>query len=166
LSSNKDNCQLTEFEVITMIFRQQQRSLIQRLSIISAISLIIFVLPILATKVAAQNLGDPKTLGCMDDAKTSDQEPKSYQDGIFRREVNVELRYSPKCKAVWNKSNEVIKDSILWLEQEGDNRRLNEFQVQHRGSYYTSAVDVSKPVKACVSIPSLNEPVCTRYWKP
>jgi Zn-finger nucleic acid-binding protein len=111
------------------------------------------------------NGADPSTMQCTKDSYTATQTVKSYWDWATRREVKIELRYSPSCRAVWNRSGEVISGSRLWLEKEGSPQSYNLFTTQSRGTYYTNMLEANTRIKACVEIPNkLRE--CGAFWKP
>lgn len=160
-------------------FLSQKNSFLKVGIQISAIGLTVLIPVALASVVEAQsctpgngcNGGSPRRLGCEGDARTVMERPHSYWDGIIRREVTIELRYSPKCRAVWNRSGEVTSNSTVWLEREGIGERVHEFPTQHRGTYHTLMVsdDFSRSVRACVSVRRNGgyDTVCNEnYWRP
>jgi Zn-finger nucleic acid-binding protein len=113
--------------------------------------------------------GDPSTMKCTTDAYTTTRTVRKYWNSLVStKEVVIELRYSPSCKAVWNRSGEVMSGSRLWLEKSGSSQKFSEFTTQGRGSYYTNMLSANTPIKACVYIPSYygSTTACTDYWKP
>jgi Zn-finger nucleic acid-binding protein len=105
------------------------------------------------------NGGDPIGNGCDDDAYSFDQTVKSYQDWFVSQEIKVELRYSPKCQAVWARAGRLkANDSSIWVETK-DGQQYNHYSPSKNGTYYSSMRQKLPGTKACAKVG--NQTWCT-----
>ncbi len=105
------------------------------------------------------NQGDPKSNGCDNDAYNFSETTNSYSEWGISHTIYVELRYSPKCQAVWTRAGRFKgKDSSIWVETK-DGTKHNIYSPSKNGTYYTDMLEKASGTKACASVQ--NQTWCT-----
>jgi Zn-finger nucleic acid-binding protein len=105
------------------------------------------------------NGGDPIENGCNADAYSFDRNVGSYKEWGRERELVVELRYSPKCQAVWARAGRLNTESTIWVET-ADKKQYNNYTPSRNGTYYTSMQQKLQGTKACAKVGN-NQQLCT-----
>lgn len=126
---------------------------------------IVGLVSILATFIAdlnsvdAQDIGDPHTKGCTQDAQTLDS--KSVKISEYNVTLIVQMRWSKKCQAKWVKAY-IPSGTNLYLKDNFGGKYV-EYTAQVSGWNYGNMDNEKKQLQACVKHPKSEDELCTNF---
>ena len=109
---------------------------------------------------------DPKDAGCDKGADTLTSTIASFPDlGKEFKNLKVEMRYSPRCKASWVKTPQVIGATIYFEDKAGKKHvPLKILDDGINDSHFTNMFSAEVERRACIEYPG-KEPQCTGFVK-